>query len=108
MSTQDRRQTANQALREQVDRIKRAHQRLKESAEMVERQALANVRRGHATVLPTSEIAQQHLRELCNQQKHALDELKRQVLTQDQQASKLAPLISAEEMNALLAQRDEL
>ena len=108
MLTPDRRQPANQALREKVDRIKAAHQRLKDSADIMAKETLAHVRLGHGEVLPEAHAAQQHLRDLFHEQKDALNELKRQVFAQDLPPSPATPLISAEEMSALLAHRDEV
>ena len=108
MLTPDRRQPANQALREKVDRIKAAHQRLKDSADIMAKETLAHVRLGHGEVLPEAHAAQQHLRDLFHEQKDALTELKRQVFAQALPPSPATPLISAEEMSALLAYRDEV
>lgn len=104
MDTPDRRLVANAPLRQQINDLQANHQRLKETADLLEQQTLALARSAALVKLPHPALEKQDVGKLLQLQKETLEAVKLQMLgpTKTAAPQPSTPLVSEAEMAALL------
>lgn len=109
MNTPDRRLASNAALREKINALQDTHQRLKDTSDALTQKTLALARAGVVHDLPDPALQQQGVTQLLALQKDTLAAVQSQLLGADKPSppAPTAPLVSAEEMAALLDLRSD-
>lgn len=109
MNTPDRRLASNAALREKINALQDTHQRLKDTSDALTQKTLALARAGVVQDLPDPDLQQQGVTQLLALQKDTLAAVQSQLLGVDKPSppAPTAPLVSAEEMAALLDLRSD-
>jgi hypothetical protein len=105
MSGHERRQSANAALREKITQIQTANQSLKDSVDRIESQAIRWAREHGTTKVPDARQELQKVQALLRDQKQAFEHTQRALLGETLTTTPTkahVPIISPEEMAALM------
>ena len=100
----ERRQAPNASLRQKIDLVLAANQRLMEAALKLEAQLLSSARSGDLKNLPNQQLTQSVVEAFQHEHKQTMATIKKTMMGQDANAQPTlqAPLISSDELAALL------